>query len=321
MEDRMPIRRVELEGAVITYGGRLNKILWGDAIKQIRGGGGKISEQISAKLTCFVAGSGAGSKVTKARARGVPIINEAQLIELLTKGFVEWEEVDPFATKATFDECIAELRAIFNATPSSEGWTRCLEIVEGCDPERIEDLLSYATPFVAAWDGAEMGKWEPPDKHPLLTNIPKYWREGLPEDEVRAAPPCWLFEIIRGKHHPKHALARVLNLEGLKLNGSLGSNVLSNPHLHNLRVLNLGIQNTFSISFYKELRTSELMRTVCELWLYTDKELLLSAWDEPDHSFDALVQVKVDHWFGTQRMNKLPCLKGVPIHAMPKRGY
>ncbi len=312
----MTKHRLELKGALIAYGGRLNKVDWGYAERRIRERGGQTSDAISARLTCFVAGTQAQSKITRARARGVPIITEAQLATLLEDGVLEWEEAPAFEATTTFDESVAELRAIFNAAPTSSAWTRCLEIVEGCDPERLEDLITYAQSFITAWDRAEMGKWSPPDKHPLLTNAPKYWASGLPADELRVAPPLWLFDIAQGRAHPKHALARALNLEGVKLNGTLGENVLNNKHLRHLRWLNLGVQNPLPAKFFRAMRTSELMRTVRELWLGGGRDHIYAEWKDPEHTFTSLILVRTYDRWPSGNMRALPCLKGVPVQLV-----
>ena len=309
----MATRRVELQGAVITYGGRLNKIQWADAMRRIIAGGGQPSHTISAALTCFVAGTKAQSKITKARARGVPVITEAQLLSLLEDGFVSWEEEDPFETKQSFDTSVAELRAIFAAAPTSSAWTRCLTVIEGCDEARVEELVAYTQHFITRWDDARMEKWRPPADHPLMANAPKYWAKNLPKDELRVAPPLWVFELISGRHHAKHALARALNLEGMRLNGAHGAHILASPHLHQLRFVNLGTQNSYSLGFFRELRTSELMRPVRELWIGSGMNHLREAWADPEHTFDALRLCRPYAIWADVKLEQLPCLAGVKV--------
>ncbi len=313
----MATRRVELQGAVITYGGRLNKIQWGAASRRIIAGGGHVASTISADLTCFVAGTQAQSKITKALARGVPVITEAQLLTLLEEGFVSWEEADPFESKQSFDESVAQLRAIFSAAPTSSAWTRCLSVIEGCDEERVEELVAYAQHFITRWDKAKMDKWRPPEAHPLMANAPKYWAKDLPKDELRVAPPRWVFELISGRHHVKHALARALSLDGMKLNGAHGAHVLASPHLRQLRFLNLGMSNSYSLGFFRELRTSELMRTVRELWIGSGLAQLEGAWDAPEHTFEALALCRPYDGSVNATLKKLPCLAGVKLKVQP----
>jgi hypothetical protein len=292
----MTTRRIELEGASIACAGRLRRISWREATRRIEAGGGEASDAMRASLTCFVEGVGAGSEATRARARGVLAITEAQLMVLLEHGLVEWEEAEPFADKASFDASVAELRAIFGAAPNAHGWTRCLEIVEGCEAERLDDLLHYLHPFIAGWDKAKMGAWICDDKHPLMQHAPKdIWLESLPHDELRVAPPRWVYELVQGQHHPKHAIARALSLDSFKLNGALAKNVLASPHLRALRYLDLGRANAYPVGLYRALLTSELMRTVRVLCVPSGAVhpgRMVQAWASAAHVFDALEQVR-----------------------------
>ena len=52
----------------------------GDLIKEA---GGKVSGSVSSKTAYVVAGEAAGSKLTKAQALGVPVIDEEALLAML----------------------------------------------------------------------------------------------------------------------------------------------------------------------------------------------------------------------------------------------
>ena len=55
-----------------------------EAKEKIEAAGGKVTAAVSRKTNFVVAGEEAGSKLDRARALNIPVINEAQLIEVIT---------------------------------------------------------------------------------------------------------------------------------------------------------------------------------------------------------------------------------------------
>lgn len=299
-----------LKGSRFAVGGRLAQGRVRALERALEEAGGVLVGPSATVMEIFVAGQGAGQRAADAKLRGAAIISEAQARLLLAHGTIALEAARE-GGEATLDASVAELRGIFGQAPSSEGWTRCLEIIEACDAQRVEDLVAYAAPFVASWDGKQMGKWAAPSlRHPLMADASSRWLKGLVEGELRVAPASWALAMMRGDYHAKHGLVRAINLEGLKINGAMGLALLQSPHLTGVRALALGSQNRLPLSFYKALRTSALMRTVRELWLCT----LGHEWREglagEDHSFEALERVHA-HQGHTGELEALPCFQGM----------
>ncbi len=73
----------KLEGMTIVVTGTLNTMSRSEAEKCITDNGGKAAGSVSKKTTLVLAGSDAGSKLTKAQALGVKVINETEFIEML----------------------------------------------------------------------------------------------------------------------------------------------------------------------------------------------------------------------------------------------
>ena len=78
-----------LAGKVYVITGTLSEISRDDAKQFLQQLGGKVTGSVSAKTDCLVAGEKAGSKLTKAEALGIDILDEAGFIKLLQLHQVE----------------------------------------------------------------------------------------------------------------------------------------------------------------------------------------------------------------------------------------
>lgn len=73
---------VDLSGQTWVLTGTLDAMTRDEAAERLRGLGAKVASSVSAKTTCLVAGSNAGSKLAKAETLGVDIKSETELLEL-----------------------------------------------------------------------------------------------------------------------------------------------------------------------------------------------------------------------------------------------
>ena len=77
----------QLAGQTWVLSGGLESMTRDQAGERLRALGAKVAGSVSKKTSCLVAGPGAGSKLTKAEALGVPVLDEAGLLQRLS----EWE--------------------------------------------------------------------------------------------------------------------------------------------------------------------------------------------------------------------------------------
>ena len=72
-----------LAGKTFVLTGTLPTMSRDEASERIKNAGGKVSGSVSSKTSYVVAGEAAGSKLTKARALGIPVITEEDLLQML----------------------------------------------------------------------------------------------------------------------------------------------------------------------------------------------------------------------------------------------
>jgi DNA ligase (NAD+) len=75
-----------LDGLTFVLTGTLTSMTREQASERIEAAGGKVSSAVSKKTSYVVAGEEAGSKLDKARALGVKVLDEDQFVEVLREG-------------------------------------------------------------------------------------------------------------------------------------------------------------------------------------------------------------------------------------------
>jgi DNA ligase (NAD+) len=88
MEQEGPAPGTEgpLAGKTFVITGTLPTLSRDDAKDKLEAAGAKVAGSVSKKTDYVVAGEEAGSKLEKAQTLGVPVIDEARMLEILDKG-------------------------------------------------------------------------------------------------------------------------------------------------------------------------------------------------------------------------------------------
>jgi DNA ligase (NAD+) len=75
-------REQPLEGLTFVFTGELDRWTRGEVQRYVERLGGRATSSISGQTDYVVAGPGAGSKLDEARERGIPVLDEAEFVEL-----------------------------------------------------------------------------------------------------------------------------------------------------------------------------------------------------------------------------------------------
>ncbi|WP_249010361.1 NAD-dependent DNA ligase LigA [Conexibacter sp. DBS9H8] len=86
VEDGPPPGEGALSGLTFVLTGTLPELTREEATALIQNAGGKVTGSVSKKTSYLIAGEAAGSKLAKAESLGVPVLDEAGLVELLATG-------------------------------------------------------------------------------------------------------------------------------------------------------------------------------------------------------------------------------------------
>ncbi len=259
--------RIELEGSSYYFVGRFR----GDSGHELMNAFDRegAEDACGFQSATFVVSSGVqvGTKESKARARGIPVLTFEQARKLLEKGFIDYQD-EAILEDLDLDAVIAELRGIFASAPTSEGWTRCLELIERCHDEQLDPVLHHIEAHLPRWATSSPVAWRPSHTHPLLLGASKEWPDRCFEDELRVAPPAWIQEMTRKNYHPRHRIIRGLQLDNLGLNTMLLGRILKNPYLTHITHLDLGKRNRLTRKFYASFSRFGSLAHLQKLWLH-----------------------------------------------------
>jgi DNA ligase (NAD+) len=83
--DKIAIQSLPLAGQTFVLTGTLSQMDRNEAKEKLQSFGAKVAGSVSVKTTCVIAGASAGSKLAKAEALGVKVMNEDDMLQLFTE--------------------------------------------------------------------------------------------------------------------------------------------------------------------------------------------------------------------------------------------
>jgi hypothetical protein len=245
-----------------------------------------VTKNLGANTTALILGAGWNVTVRRAEQRGIPILTEAQAIEMLEQGVVEL--ADAAEPDTPLDALIGEARSLLDGEPSAATWIALVALLDRCAPEHAPALADYL-------DG-HLDRWEVPRHARLLSpaalGYPPDWLHRTPYGVYRVAPPGWVREGATGAPSPKHALARGLCFSALRHSNKELTALFEGGSFSGVTHLDLGSTRSTPLSrrALTSLATSSTTGTLRHLRVgsFKDKHVkALSA--DSDLSLDTLV--------------------------------
>jgi hypothetical protein len=287
-----------IEGKKFCITGKLEHYTRTTAQRAIMQAGGEIAKSVGPKTDFLVVGSRAGSKLTKARTLGIPVIEEADLEAFLAGAIVDVDEDVVVSGDASVRDLIGEARAALDGTPDSSTWTTVVELVNACAPDQLGALVDFLEPQIARWQVPPSARWRPSKGKNLVEDAPGGWVDGIPSGELRVAPWHWIVEMVNKHESPKYRLLRAVHTTGMRMTSTAAAAVLERESLENLRSYDVG-DTKLTKTFWRKLRTLPSTRSL-ERFAFSHLDDKALEGVHGDHHLENLRELKIDLSYSTR---------------------
>ena len=186
--------RVTIQGTVFCVAGFFNGFQSRREIEDaLREAGGDITAGVSNTTNVLVWDFGVTHRVQEAKTRGLPILNEAQLMQLLADGSIDvaFEAPSLEGRGASLDALLGEARGLLANPPSEDLWGALVELLGQCVPEHTEALVEYVDAHIRRWH----------ERDQMLCVV----------------PDDWIVSMIQGTDSPLYKLVRWLDLSAQRM--------------------------------------------------------------------------------------------------------
>jgi hypothetical protein len=191
--------------------------------------------------------------VRQLRRRGLPVLDEAQLVELLERGVITVDE-EGLAPRGAerLSGLLGQARSLLDGAPSSGTWTEIVRLVESCEVGERGALVDYLAPQLARWRAVEPhARWSPAASDPLRAGLPAAFFDQLPWGMVRVAHPRWVYDAIEDRGARRLELAEFVGMAGLDPSPTDALALFGSSALSGLRGLDLTSMPVGSIAWEK----------------------------------------------------------------------
>lgn len=204
----------------------------------IRDAGGQTTASVGQRTQVLVLGTGYSQKPEDARARGLPIIDEAQLHELFREGHIDVDFQPPQVPQGGegLDALLGEARSLLACTPSMEVWGQIVALLGRCSIEQMSNLTSYIQSHIERWSDADQ----------LFC----------------VAPEEWLATLYKGESSEAYHLIRWLDLTKARASVTGFKNLFKSEELTHVRHLYLPAEKPLSKTIYALIARSERYKSV-----------------------------------------------------------
>lgn len=231
--------RITIEGTVFCVVGFFsyfqNTRAVEDALREL---GGVITKSVARKTQVLIWEAGYTLKVDDAKARGLPILNEAQVQQLLADGVldVEFETPSLEGQGASLDALLGEARGILATPPSPLVWTQIVDLLTQCSPDYVEALVEYI--------GAHIDRWHERDH--MLCILPK----------------AWIVSMGEGVNSPMYRIVRWVDLTEARLSITAAKNLFGCADLTSTRRIDFPREKKLSKAVFSVISKSPKFKTV-----------------------------------------------------------
>lgn len=208
-------------------------------------GGGGVARTFNRKVGALVLGDNDHNSMTEyeAQTRGVPILRERELGELLEHGVVEIGFETPSAPggDSAFDELLGETRSVLALPPTAERWGELVELIDRCEPARLDVLVDYISDHVDSWSA---------------------------RTQLLCAPPnSWIVAMARGEDSPAFRLLRRMDLSMSEVNTTGFKKIVALESLEHVRWLDMSSRKALTKTAFRALAKSPMASNLEHLML------------------------------------------------------